>query len=95
MRQSIAVAAIFIAHAALFTLIYYGRQQGVPICDSDMILFGLPFLFASWGYAVSLTSLFRSKGVVQGVCLSIVLVFGAAFASTVMGMFVAFNLMGT
>jgi len=95
MKRSIAVAAICIAHAASFTLVYYGRQQRVSVCDSDMVLFGLPFLFAASGYAISFASLFRTKGAAQGVCLTSVLAFCAAFASTVMGMFVAFNLMGT
>jgi hypothetical protein len=93
MSRAIAIAAVFLSHVALFTLVYFGRRQGVAACQPDMVLFGLLFLLASLAYAIPFASLFQAGGITR--VLTGLLAVGAATASTVVGMFIAFNLMGT
>ena len=95
MKQAITIAAVFVGHVALFTLAYYGRRQGVAACQSDMVVFGVPFLLAVSAYTIPLGSLFRTRAAVSRICLTGAFAVCAALLSIVTGMTVAFNLMGT
>ena len=91
MKNVVAIAVVFVAIVALFTAIYYGRIHGVAVCKSDGVLFGVSWLLALWAYAVPFGSIFRTRGIVS----CVVWVILTAFLSTIAGMWVAFNLMGT
>lgn len=95
MKQAMASAAVFIGHVALYTLVYYGRRRGIAACQSDVVLFGVPFLLALSAYTIPFASLFRTRGAVSRIWLTGLSAFTAAVASAVTGMTLAFNLMGT
>ena len=95
MKQAVATAIVFALHVALFTLIYYGRRQGIAACQSEAFLFGLPFVLASSAYAAVWASLFHTRRTASRICLAGVVAVCAALASALAGMTLAFNLMGT
>jgi hypothetical protein len=88
-------AAIFVGHVALFTLTYYGRRPGLGLCDSDLFLFGFPFLVAVLAYAALFGRLFAIARRRQRVGVASLVALLVAVGSAVVGMSVAFTLMGT
>lgn len=95
MKRAIAIAAVFVGHVGLFTLAYYGRRQGVGVCQSDLVVFGVPFLLAVSAYAIPLGLLVGTRATVSRICLTGTSAVCAALLSIVTGMTVAFCLMGT
>ena len=95
LKQALALAAVFVGHAVLFTLIYFGRARQVAACESDYILFAVPFFLAFWGYALPLASILRNGRDTSRIWLVALSAASAALLSELVGMTLAFNFMGT
>jgi len=89
------IIAIAVLHAAGFVLTYYGRCRGVPACDSEFVLFALPFGLAIAAYAAILVATLTLRNGAKRLLLSLALATGLSVMSELVGMTIAFNLMGT
>lgn len=89
------MAVIAAAHVALFTLAYYGRRRGLPLCESDWFLFGVPLLVAAIAYGALFTRMLPLAKQWHKITLASLCAALLATASAVAGMSVAFTMMGT
>lgn len=96
MIKTLAIGAVmFIGHVGLFTLTYYGRRRGVWLCQSDLFLFCVPFLVAVVAYAALFSGMFATTERWKRIALASFAALWIAAGSAVVGMSVAFTLMGT
>ena len=93
--NSAMIGAIFVAHIVLFTLMYYGRIQGLSLCGSDSILFGFPFLMATAAYTKVIAGMINAKKRWHRMLFIGFVVAWIGAVSAVAGMSVAFTLLGT
>jgi putative effector of murein hydrolase LrgA (UPF0299 family) len=95
LRRLILLGVILVCHAGASVAIYYGLQQGIALCRSNLILFDVPYVVAVFAYAMIYARIIRA----QNIWLQRLLVFGASiltgFISGYLGTFISFNVWGT
>jgi len=89
------ITAIFGSHVATFILIYFGRTKGIPIAQSDILLFAAPSILAAAGYFYYYSQIIPNNGFKERLVLICVSSLTTASASLLVGMMVAFNMWGT
>lgn len=94
MKRLIAIVTVFAAHVAVFVAAYYGRFHGIQMLETDTILIGVPFGFATAGYASVAVAWIRPLNTMWRVGVVVIASLGAALVSGIVGLAVAFNLMG-
>ncbi|SRR6266496_3096606 len=94
--SSLLLIVVFLCHCLAGVLLYQGRAAGWQICDSDLIVFGTPFIFAVAGYAYLLftTRWLRPASAMQRLVLSAICLI-LVFLSTWCYIFLALNRYGS